>query len=120
MSGNDASVGGGIAADGADPSNTHFKPAFDTLNSTIAGNDATVSGGGISVIQNATATLGNTTVAYNAADTDDQGGGVGGGVYQSSDADFTLEDSLVAANTANDSGGASRRSAKGSSSRRLS
>ena len=104
VSGNSASLGGGIALDGFDPGGTPLKPTLTAINSTIAGNQATVSGGGVSAIQGAVATIGNTTVAYNGADTDNSGGGSGGGLWQSTSADFTVTDLVLAANTVGSTG----------------
>jgi hypothetical protein len=46
----------------------------------------------------ATVTLDNSTVAYNRADDDNMGGGVGGGIHQHSGATFNVGDSIVASN----------------------
>ena len=53
---------------------------IDTVNSTIAGNEAVDDGGGI-YNQGSSANIYNTTIAYNDADQDRDGIGLGGGVY---------------------------------------
>lgn len=104
VSGNSAAVGGGAGVDGFDPGNFLFEPVLDLLNTTVANNDAAVSGGGISAIQNATVILDNSTIAYNGADVDNSGGGNGGGLYQSTDADFQIRDIVLADNTVGSTG----------------
>jgi hypothetical protein len=101
---NHAALGGGVAVDGADSGGFPNPPDLYALNSTFALNEADVSGGGLSAIQNADVTLDNSTIAYNAADLDNSGGGNGGGVYQSTNADFRLYDSIVQGNTVGTSG----------------
>jgi hypothetical protein len=97
-------VGGGVAVDGFNAGGFPNTPELQAVNSTFALNEADVSGGGISAIQNSDVTLDNSTVAYNTADLDGSGGGNGGGVYQSSGADFRLYDSVVQGNTVGASG----------------
>ncbi len=46
ISGNSASLGGGIALDGFNPGGTPLKPALTAINSTVAGNEATERGRG--------------------------------------------------------------------------
>lgn len=104
LSGNSASLGGGIALDGFNPGGTPLKPTLDAVNSTIAGNQATVGGGGVSAIQSANAALDNTTIAYNGADVDNSGGGSGGGLWQSTGADFSVTDVVLASNTVGSTG----------------
>ena len=104
FSGNSASLGGGIALDGFNPGGTPLIPTLEAVNSTIAENQANVSGGGVSAIQGANAVLDNTTIAYNGADSDNSGGGSGGGLWQSSGADFTVKDVVLASNTVGSTG----------------
>ena len=52
----------------------------------------------------ASVTLGASTVAYNRADVDNVGGGVGGGIHQHSGATFVFSDSVLAANEVGSSG----------------
>lgn len=101
VSGNKASFGGGLSADGFDAGGFPAKPVAVIQNSTFARNAAEVSGGGAAAIQGATITADRSTFGYNGADVDGQGGGLGGGVYQSSSASFTIAASLVAQNTVN-------------------
>jgi CSLREA domain-containing protein len=72
ISGNVAGNGGGILS-------WYTDTAID--NSTISGNQATASGGGVSV-HGGTLHLRNATVTNNQADADFDGGGTGGGVYE--------------------------------------
>jgi len=104
FSGNSASLGGGIALDGFNPGGTPLKPELTAVNSTIVGNQAMVSGGGVSAIQSAVARIGNTTITNNAADVDNSGGGSGGGMWQSTGADVTVTDLVLAANTVGSTG----------------
>jgi hypothetical protein len=101
LNGNYAALGAGVYADGFHPNPGSFsnKPIVELVNSTVSGNFATVSGGGIASIQGSTVTADNSTIAYNGSDIDHSGGGSGGGVFQSSGATATLSDSIVAANT---------------------
>jgi hypothetical protein len=101
LNGNYASLGAGVYADGFHPNPASFnnKPIVELVNSTVSGNFARVSGGGIASIQGSTVTADNSTITYNIADTDHMGGGSGGGVFQSSGATATLSDSIVAANS---------------------
>jgi CSLREA domain-containing protein len=109
ISGNDAAVGAGVGVDGFDPPMVDFpEPVFEGVNSTIAENDALVSGGGLSAIQGASASLNNVSVGFNKADSDNSGGGFGGGIYHSSDSTFIVDDSVIADNTAGSSGGGSQ------------
>ena len=89
IAGNNASVnGGGVAAFGAASS-------LEVLNSTVSGNTATGDGGGV-YSQNAPVALSNSTVAFNTAGT---GGGLGF-LADDNGESLSLENSIVAANTA--------------------
>ena len=99
VSNNTASFGGGLSADGFDAGGFPAKPVAVIENSTFAQNEADVSGGGAAAIQGATITADRSTFGYNGADADGEGGGFGGGVYQSSSASFTIGASLVTQNT---------------------
>lgn len=101
VSGNEAGFGGGLSADGFDPGGFPAKPVATIENSTFAENNAAVSGGGAAAIQGATITADHSTFGYNGADSDGEGGGFGGGVFQSSSASFTIANSLVTQNTVN-------------------
>ena len=98
ISSNQGELGGGLYVDGTDESIFVVKPTAEIANSTFANNLAPVSGGGIAAIQAAVVRLDHSTVAYNKADTDNSGGGAGGGLFQSSGADFDGSDTIVAAN----------------------
>ena len=104
FNGNTGGVGAGLYLDGANLGDAVDDPRASMLNSTLAGNIATVSGGGISSIQGALLDAEHTTVAYNMADSDSSGGGNGGGTYQSTSATLDLEYSLVKENTVGSSG----------------
>jgi len=101
VSGNEAGFGGGLSADGSDSGGFPAKPVATIKNSTFAENSAAVSGGGAAAIQGATITADRSTFGYNGADSDGEGGGFGGGVFQSSAANFTIAHSLVTQNTVN-------------------
>ena len=86
--------GGGVYVDG---------PPVVIVNSTIAGNRATIFGGGIHAQDGADVSLNAVTVARNVADTD----GViplgygGGGLFRLSSAGFDVRNSLIALNRSN-------------------
>lgn len=101
---NNAALGAGLYLDGFNPAEAPHDPRADIVNSTFALNVATVSGGGMAVILGASLEANHTTVAYNSADADSSGGGDGGGIYQSTDADFDIENALVKENTVGSSG----------------
>ena len=106
--GNTGDLGAGLYLDGAthDISFTD-DPDIEVVNSTFAGNQANVSGGGIAAILGAKITLDNSTVAYNGADVDSSGGGSGGGMYQSAPsdpADFQIKDIVLGENTVGSTG----------------
>jgi len=78
------------------------------INSTIADNKATAGGGGI-FNRNPGGNAGNisnvelafTTIAFNDGDSDDQGGDIGGGIFQGVNASYDdVHGSLIALNTA--------------------
>lgn len=71
------------------------------VNSTISGNSAGDYGGGIYTAYN-TVSLYNVTIADNKADSNLDGVGTGGGVYNSNGAVTQLQDSLLADNLASD------------------
>lgn len=97
--GNTGSLGGGVAFDGNDrPPSFDQKPSGSIINSTVAENEAQVSGGGVSAIQGATVLLSHASVGFNTSDADNSGGGSGGGLYQSTGTTFTLNDSVLASN----------------------
>ena len=103
VTGNFAVKGGGIAVDGS----AFFGPTvpiFQGFNSTVAGNFASNDAGGVLSDNGASVIFSNSTIAYNMADQDSFGGGVGGGVRQFGSAFFNLYDSIVASNTVGTSG----------------
>ena len=104
--GNSAAVGGGIALDETGIFSADAEPDVEVSNSTFAGNQATVSGGGISAVAGALLEIDNSTIAYNAADTDNQGGGSGGGLHEATSS-VTLRDSIIAMNNVGSTGGGS-------------
>jgi len=87
ISGNQATTGGGISHAGS----------LELVNSTISGNGSTGSGGGIYI--NGPASILSSTIADNAADSDDNGSGSGGGISsQYSLASPVLGDTILAGN----------------------
>ncbi|MEX2247862.1 MAG: choice-of-anchor Q domain-containing protein [Dehalococcoidia bacterium] len=93
ISGNTATTdGGGI----------HASSTLEIINSTVSGNDAGRHGGGIHGAAFPQARLINVTVADNSADSDANGTGDGGGIFQFSNL-TQLKNSIVAGNT--DTGG---------------
>lgn len=69
-------------------------------NSTISGNVAEISGGGIGLVQDTSLAINNSTIAFNQARPGDPGDGLGGGLFIDSAASVTLYNSLVSSNTA--------------------
>lgn len=104
FSANTAGLGAGIYVDGTNLNGFEQKPTLDVVNSTIAQNQAEVSGGGVAAIFGSTLSLDNTTVAYNVADSDNSGGGSGGGMFQSSDAEVGISDIILGENSIGTSG----------------
>ena len=95
VSGNSAKHAGGIAVQGATAS-------LRAINSTIANNRATGTGGGIDVFSSANANLRSITVVRNHANRG-MGGQDGGGLFNSGST--TVRNSVVALNTVNPAGG---------------
>ena len=90
-----AGPGGGLVA-------SSLNPAITLVNSTVSGNRATDHGGGLANF-NGTIDLSNVTLAGNTADSDHDGSGDGGGLWNASVATATLRNSIVALNM--DTGG---------------
>lgn len=67
-------------------------------NTTISGNTATEDGAGIYSTNDALVRLANVTISNNTADSDDNGDGMGGGVYQASSSVIKLKNSILAGN----------------------
>jgi hypothetical protein len=97
ISGNRGRKGGGLLVDGNQPILGLRQPIVTLTNTTVAGNTTTGDGGGIMADNAATVNLDNSTIAYNRADSDDNGG-VGGGIFQHSGAISSLHDSIIARN----------------------
>jgi hypothetical protein len=70
------------------------------VNSTFSGNSTTGSGGAIS-LRSLSHHIANVTVVDNASDTDDDGFGDGGGLWNGNALAGTIENSLIAGNTDN-------------------
>ncbi|MDQ2700700.1 MAG: right-handed parallel beta-helix repeat-containing protein, partial [Actinomycetota bacterium] len=90
---NRATYGGGISTANASRATV--------VNSTISGNEAREDGGGISVETSGEVTVRSSTVTSNYADSDESGGGDGGGVFASTSADggvLELRSTIVAGN----------------------
>lgn len=101
---NSGALGGAIYLDGANSGGADDDPTATIINSTVFGNSADVSGGGIAAILGATVEAKHVTVAENKADADNSSGGAGGGIYQSTSAGFTFDDSILSANSVGSSG----------------
>jgi CSLREA domain-containing protein len=89
ISGNEAGFGGGGLALGGE---------VRIVNSTIANNRAHDGGGGILFFSTATATLNAVTVARNIANTDTDGGELGGGIYVDNGGSVQVDNTLLALN----------------------
>ncbi|NEZ05164.1 hypothetical protein G4Y73_13490 [Wenzhouxiangella sp. XN201] len=68
-------------------------------NSTVSGNIAETSGGGISVEAATSLAVNNSTIAFNEAGPGDNNSGNGGGLYVNANATATLYNSIVSSNT---------------------
>ena len=113
LSGNTASLGGGISNSGTlnltsstlsgNFSNGNAGGILNTssliiTNSTIAGNSANGDGGAIANRTDGTANVYNTSIVFNSADADaDQNGGVAGGVFNQGT--FNMRNTLIAGNS---------------------
>ena len=104
FSGNSAALGAGLYLDGDNSGGSDFDPSLDVINSTFAGNQATVSGGGLAVILGSVLEAQHATVAFNGADSDDDSGGSGGGIFQSASGSLQMNDSIVQGNTVGSTG----------------
>ncbi|MGI9021223.1 MAG: choice-of-anchor Q domain-containing protein [Solirubrobacterales bacterium] len=108
VSGNTATnKAGGILADGlpyggGDPAED---PDLYIKNSTIAENKAANDAGGVMGDNLATVAIDNSSIGFNRANNDNIGTAVGGGVYQHSDAIFSVDDSVLASNEDGAAGG---------------
>lgn len=89
INGNEAGFGGGGLAVGGE---VHI------VNSTIANNRAHREGGGIQFFAAATATLNAVTIARNVANSDAEGGELGGGIYVDNGGAVGIDNSLLAFN----------------------
>ncbi len=83
------SPGAGIRSNGID-SEVYL------INSTVSGNSSTAHGGGLYL--SGSAEIYNSTIARNTADADDTGGFFGGGIYVTSNAQVTIDNSIVHGN----------------------
>jgi CSLREA domain-containing protein len=120
VSGNTAQIGGGIFNEGtltitksaisgntaAGLANSSGGGIYDSgtlnlTNATISGNSALSSGGGIYNL--GTANLTNVTVTNNTADSNNSGGGVGGGIYNSGGT-FNIINTIAGGNTVGSTG----------------
>ena len=81
-----SSVGGAIRNGGT----------LSLVNSTVSGNSATFQGGG--VLSHGPLTLTNCTITNNRADADGNGGGDGGGLFNTGGATTTLNNTIIADN----------------------
>ncbi len=107
ISGNEATnKAGGILADGNPFSGADYpdEPDLSVLNSTIAGNSANNDAGGVMGDNEAKVDIKNSSIGYNVANFDNIGGAVAGGVYQHSNATFSINDSVLASNSVGQGG----------------
>jgi len=72
--------------------------SIDIANTTISGNSATNTGGGIFKLGDGTINLNNVTVTNNTADSDSADGGDGGGIANAEDSGINLKNTIVAGN----------------------
>jgi hypothetical protein len=103
---NQATAGSGGAIVGRSSSPTVHGEG-EVINSTIAGNSATLNGGGIAVIEQGRITVNSSTIQGNTADSDNSGGGSGGGTQNQSTGTaptFSVANTLYAGNTVGSSG----------------
>ena len=92
---NESDLGGGVT----------FSGIGSVDNSTFSGNRALRDGGGLLIAADSLGTLTNVTMMHNVADSDDNGSGEGGGMKLSgglydNPGDFTMQNSVLAGNTA--------------------
>jgi hypothetical protein len=90
MANNLADYGGAISMDGA-------LSQCDLINSTLSGNQANLDGGGIYPVNGIT-NLASATLMGNNSDSDLNGSGQGGGIFETGSASVTLANSLVVYN----------------------
>lgn len=92
---NKSSFGGGLYLCGSEDT-------VNFTNVTISGNEATTDGGGLYLCTVAFASLANVTISANRADSDDDDGGDGGGIYLQSaganKATARIQNTLIAGN----------------------
>jgi CSLREA domain-containing protein len=91
---------GGIMVDGIHftGANLGGDPELHLANSTVALNSADNEAGGIMGDNLATVDVGNSSIGFNKANDDNIGIAVAGGVYQHSNANFSVDDSIIAHN----------------------
>lgn len=99
--------GGGMLVDGLpysgpDPAEN---PDVEVTNSTFALNRANNDAGGIMGDNLAKIDIESSSIGFNRANFDNSGTAVGGGVYQHSSADFSIDDSVIAHNDDGAAGG---------------
>ena len=101
VSGNTATgKGGGILADGNPFGGSDYpdEPQLDMINSTVADNMTNGDAGGIMGDNEAVIDVDNSSIGFNIANDDESGAAVAGGVYQHSNANFSIDDSIIAHN----------------------
>jgi predicted outer membrane repeat protein len=117
VSGNKSEIGGGvdnlgtatlvsstlnnnIADNGGGMSNSGDYAKATLVNATVSGNSATVNGGGIA--NEAQLNIVNATIVNNVNDSNSDGNGNGGGIFNAAGASATLKNTIVAQNPSND------------------
>ena len=101
ISGNTATnKAGGIMADGNPPTAPDFpeEPDLHVTNSTVADNKSDGDAGGVMGDNAAVLDVENSSIGFNIANNDSSGSAVGGGVYQHGNANFSIDDSVIAHN----------------------
>lgn len=107
ISGNTATnKAGGILADGNPFSGPDLpeEPLLGILNSTIAENRSNNDAGGIMGDNEATIGIKNSSIGFNVANADDDGLAKGGGLFQHSNASFSVDDSVLVENSVGQGG----------------
>jgi predicted outer membrane repeat protein len=98
--------GGAILADGNPYSGPDGPedPQLFVVNSTIAFNRSQADAGGIMADNGAAVDIDNSSIGFNAANTDNTGTAVAGGVWQHSGASFNIDDSVIVGNSVGQGG----------------
>ena len=102
VSGNSATnKAGGIIVDGNPFTGSDYpdEPDLQVENSTIAGNGAANDAGGVIGDNEAKLDFESSSIGFNTANADNVGTASGGGIFQHSNASFSVDDSVLVSNT---------------------